>query len=1468
MALALGVGALIAASPAVADSRSPGDSPVSADSAPTRRAPAAASAVARDVRHAVKPRAAAGARRHPDLPVPATSAVPAPRIAIGSADVATDVSEPPTVRVSAPISVLARPSQGSVVAAHPPAWFGGGPDPAAPIAAPLAWSVLGVGRRELSGAPANPIADLVRLFVGDGTADHPDAGILIGNGYSFTSYEGVCTSGACNGGNGGLIGNGGNGFNGGNGGSAGWFGNGGDGGAGVAGINDGAGGDGGDGGLLTGDGGRGGDGAAGGRGGNGGRAGLLIGSGGNGGISGLGAGGALLGRSGVTGMPRAASVVDDLFQFFINGFELICGCSINDAALWLWTRATPIISAGAGYLVHTYYPEFEPIADAIVPIIYDGFGDWIFRDTVAPELDRLVSNPVVMNFVTGLVSQGLATSGVPADLSATAGRAVSAFVQLAFGGPQNAGTRVAFDTLIRSLPGVPNVVRTLWDLWRENVTVADIIASQITPQMQRGLSTFLGTPAVLQSLNSATVGAVSVYTGANTPNARIIQTLIAEQVGQAVASVLGGGAGATVTDAATGLLTDPAFDRALANAAGAGLVGFLGQFDGREALSMSVVNVLRGAFDKPLVAVPSANGAIGAGTADALGSVLADSAAVHLLGATLTQLVTGLTADPYVRTLLGQQVSGAVFSAIPSNPVAPVIAGAAAEAVTSLLTDAEVRASLGRLAGATLTGFFDQRMVVGPVATAAGLIVSGADPARVLANLLADNAVRSALATTVTAAAQSLLTDAAVLQQSGAAVSGLLSSVAADPTVRMLVGREVAALVFGALGNDPLTRGVALAAADAVVDLMADPAVRSGIAGLAGAAIPGFAGQAGVAASLSGAIAELTAAVFSGTDPVVAVADLLRALQADPAVTTAVGVSVTDAVNTALADAALLQGFGTATARLLTAVTSDPAVNLLVARQVVALVTASLGNSRAAAGVGLNLATAVMALLTSPEFSGGVGRLSGSALTGFLGDSKVATVLADTAGRVSVGVVSGDEQAVQAALQVLQADPAVRDAISTIINSSLATVLDDIGIARALGSTASGLVGGLMGDAAVREALSTQIAALLAAGLGGSPAARGVADAVAAAITGLLAGPRVGNTLMVVSGAVVTGFLRQSGVAPALTNAVERVLAALGDGTDPAVALQALLADSDFRTAMGVTVAGALEAALTDADLVAALGATTTDLITGVAGDQAVRAAVGDLLGPAAGPPVVGLLADSTATARLAAVAGTAVAGFLIQAGVVSAFSGAARQIVAAVLIGDTAAAETVVAELQADPTIKAALQETVPGAVQSALRDITARGALSTVARGVVTNLIGADTLLGPVAGQVTGAAADSLLADPAVQRLIGTVAIDILTGKPLDDVTNSAIRTVISEPAVQIALGMAVGQGVGSLFGVNPVGFVVGQVVGITATLVIGVGSGIALIFNAFSVPVVAPAAADGLLVVHFGIVCFDERLLVNAA
>ncbi len=174
----------------------------------------------------------------------------------------------------------------------------------------------GAARTAKTSAPraaaTGPKRSVVRTLVGNGTAAHPNGGILIGNGYSWTAA--TCPSGACKGGNGGVIGSGGAGYNGGDGGSAGWFGQGG---AGGDNLDGGTGGAGGRGGLFIGNGGIGGAGGigltgaagvaygsvggvggVGGAGGAGGNGGLILGVGG---VGGLGGAGGVGGRGGIAG---------------------------------------------------------------------------------------------------------------------------------------------------------------------------------------------------------------------------------------------------------------------------------------------------------------------------------------------------------------------------------------------------------------------------------------------------------------------------------------------------------------------------------------------------------------------------------------------------------------------------------------------------------------------------------------------------------------------------------------------------------------------------------------------------------------------------------------------------------------------------------------------------------------------------------------------------------------------------------------------------------------------------------------------------------------------------------------------------------------------------------------------------------------------------------------------------------------
>lgn len=73
--------------------------------------------------------------------------------------------------------------------------------------------------------------------------------------------------------------------------------------------------------------------------------------------------------------------------------------------------------------------------------------------------------------------------------------------------------------------------------------------------------------------------------------------------------------------------------------------------------------------------------------------------------------------------------------------------------------------------------------------------------------------------------------------------------------------------------------------------------------------------------------------------------------------------------------------------------------------------------------------------------------------------------------------------------------------------------------------------------------------------------------------------------------------------------------------------------------------------------------------------------------------------------------------------------------------------------------------------------------------------------------------------------------------------------LSSLVWEPSLQWAIGMSLGQGIGSLFGDNIFGDLVGVVTGFNATLLLGIVGGIARFF--VPAPVARPAAAGSYLV-----------------
>ena len=560
--------------------------------------------------------------------------------------------------------------------------------------------------------------------------------------------------------------------------------------------------------------------------------------------------------------------------------------------------------------------------------------------------------------------------------------------------------------------------------------------------------------------------------------------------------------------------------------------------------------------------------------------------------------------------------------------------------------------------------------------------------------------------------------------------------------------------------------------------------------------------------------------------------------------------------DTVLADPGMAQALGGTVGSLITGLAADSDVQAAIGERVSGYVTSALGNSAIAAGLGSALADAVVGLLANPAAGAGLGAIGGTAVTTLL--SQPGAVAAMESVNDQIGALVGGSNpagAAEAAWQALQADPAFRDAVGVAVTAALSAGLTNTGLVQALGTAVTDVVAGVAGDAALQAIVGQQVAGYLNAALAGTPAA-GITPDLSDVIVGLISNPAVTGALADVAGSVVVDFLSQPGIATAVAEIAGQSASALLAGADPEAALAAawlaLQADSAFVPAVAASVTTAVYAVLTDSALISALGASTAAVVGDLTADPSAWAFVGDLLGSAYGDTIVATLTDLAATGSLADMAGSAVTGFFSQAGVATALSGAAGQVAAAVLAGAdvTDALQSALASLQADPALVAALDAIASDALRSILGESSVQEAVSAVARDVVTTLIGdslGDSGLDAAAGQVTEAVVDSLLANTAVQDLISELAVDIAAGNPVGELTNTVIQAVIEQPALQAAVGMAVGAAVGALFGDNPIGFVVGQVVGATATLLIGAASGLVSLFNLFGfAPPWAAAAA----------------------
>lgn len=426
------------------------------------------------------------------------------------------------------------------------------------------------------------------------------------------------------------------------------------------------------------------------------------------------------------------------------------------------------------------------------------------------------------------------------------------------------------------------------------------------------------------------------------------------------------------------------------------------------------------------------------------------------------------------------------------------------------------------------------------------------------------------------------------------------------------------------------------------------------------------------------------------------------------------------------------------------------------------------------------------------------------------------------------------------------------------LQNAATALLENAAVPGAIGTAVTTVIRDLAGDAGVRAVISDQLGALIGATAAGGSTTAAVGTAINNALTGLLADSAFLDALATTAGTTVTTFLSQPGIPASLTGAASQIAGALVSGTDAAAVLQAAIAglqnSAQIQAAISTTLGVAAAELLGNPAVPQALGTATTAVIRALATDPTLSAALAEQLaalltstaglGPAGAAlgDLGALLADTAVLNSLATIAGSAVTTFLSQPGLPAGLSAVAVQVATALQAGVDPS--VVLATLQTNPQLAAAIDATLPGFVNAVLGIDQLRQAISAATGALITSALSdpslADSGLGSlsaVAGTVTDAVVDSLLANPAVGTLISNVAADVLSGTPSSEALSVVVDSVLTSPVLQIAVGTAIGQGFGALFGENIIGSVIGWVAGGLASLTVGIAAAIAnlvLLFN----------------------------------
>lgn len=493
----------------------------------------------------------------------------------------------------------------------------------------------------------------------------------------------------------------------------------------------------------------------------------------------------------------------------------------GDVPLAASATADSALGTAVRDFIDSHLPGWSPIADQLAPIVANGIQDLLSNGKVSAEVNQLVTNDVILQFVSTKIATALNSYlGVPQAVGTVIGNAAASVVRNTLG---NIGVQNALDTIATAVqPTGDQYVAITTGLASGDVQPLSDYLKTILANSSSEITGFLSDPAVQAALSSATAGAVIDLTSGPT-----VPVWLGNVVAGWVTDGLGGGAaaqglGTALGDAVQNLLTDDKAMQGLAAVAGvavtnilntpnvpAALADYLTQFATAYLAGTNWVDALDIAW-QGLQANSAFLWALGPAAGTAVYSLATNADVVSALSATVTGLVNDVAGDAAVRTFLGE-LFGPTYG----------------PTVVNTLADPASAAQLAATAGSVLVSFLGQPGVAGGLSAAANQIVT-----TLLAGMPLTDALQGAL--------QSLMADPAVVAAFNATVPAALQGALKAPAVQQVisvVAQGVVANLFDKTALDTVaTSQVTKSAVDA---LLSNPAAQDLIGTLAGEILTG-----------------------------------------------------------------------------------------------------------------------------------------------------------------------------------------------------------------------------------------------------------------------------------------------------------------------------------------------------------------------------------------------------------------------------------------------------------------------------------------------------------------------------------------------------------------------------------------------------------------------------------------------------